>query len=214
MECIYCRIDKDFSEFYYRNDIGKYRASCKVCEKIRVNKYRLQNVDIIKEKKKQYWIKHKDKLNQINKEKSAIYRQNNIEKVRDSAKNWAKNNRDKQRNYINNRYKNDVKFNLNIKLRRRLFMSLKRAKASKKNYTIKLLGCDLLFFKSYIESKFTNNMTWEDVLNGKIHIDHIIPCSYFNLEDEKEQEKCFNYSNLQPLWALDNLIKSNKLLCI
>jgi hypothetical protein len=214
MICIICKIDKDFSEFYYRNDSGKYRASCKCCEKKRVNKYRLENIDIIKEKKKQYWIDNKNKLNTINKEKSAIYRKNNIEKVRISAKKWAKDNRNKQRDYTNNRYKNDIKFNLNIKLRRRLFMSLKRAKASKKNYTIKLLGCDLLFFKSYIESKFIDNMTWNDVLNGKIHIDHIIPCSYFNLEDEKEQEKCFNYKNLQPLWALDNLIKSNKILCI
>lgn len=213
MKCINCKIDKDFSEFYYRNDSGKHRASCKDCEKNRVNNYRLKNFDIIKDKKKQYWVKYKNELNIINKEKSAIYRKNNIEKVRESAKKWAKENRDKQREYANYRYKNDVKFNLTIKLRRRLFMSLKRAKASKKNYTIKLLGCDLLFFKSYIESKFTDNMSWEDVLNGKIHIDHIIPCSYFNLENKEEQERCFNYSNLQPLWALDNLIKSNKVLC-
>lgn len=214
MECIVCKIDKDFSEFYYRSDSGKYRASCKACEKTRVNNYRLKNIDIIKQKKKEYWAENKDKLNPINKEKSAIYRKNNIEKVRNSAKFWAKNNRDKQKNYRNNRYKNDIKFNLTIKLRRRLFMSLKRAKASKKNYTIKLLGCDLVYFKSYIESKFIDNMTWDDILSGKIHIDHIIPCSSFNLEDEKEQEKCFNYTNLQPLWALDNMIKSNKILCI
>ena len=214
MKCINCKIDKDFSEFYYRNDSGKYRASCKVCEKNRVNKYRLEKIDIIKEKKKEYWNENKEKLNEINKVKSANYRQNNIEKVRESAKKWAKENRHKQREYTNYRYKNDIKYNLNIKLRRRLFMSLKRAKASKKNYTIKLLGCDLLFFKSYIESKFTDNMSWENILNGKIHIDHIIPCSSFNLEKKEEQEKCFNYSNLQPLWALDNLIKSNKILCI
>lgn len=214
MKCIKCKIDKDFCEFYYRNDIGKYRNSCKDCEKERVNKYRLDNIDIIKIKKKEYWNKNKSKLNEINRLKSAIYRKNNIEKVRLSAKKWAKNNRYKQKEYIKIRYKNDIKFNLIKKLRRRMFMSIKRAKASKKNYTIKLLGCDLLFFKKYIESKFSGDMNWENVLNGKIHIDHIIPCSSFNLEDKDEQSKCFHYTNLQPLWALDNLVKSNKVLCI
>ena len=52
-------------------------------------------------------------------------------------------------------------------------------------------------------------MSWSN--RGEWHIDHIIPCSSFNLLDEKEQEKCFHYTNLQPLWAAENLSKSNKI---
>ena len=54
-------------------------------------------------------------------------------------------------------------------------------------------------------------MTWDKFLNGEIHIDHKIPCSYFDLSNYEEQKKCFNYKNLQPLWAIDNIIKSNKI---
>ena len=64
------------------------------------------------------------------------------------------------------------------------------------------------FLQCYLEGKFTEGMTWEN--HGKWHIDHIKPCCSFNLEDEEEQKKCFHYTNLQPLWATDNLVKSGK----
>ena len=54
-------------------------------------------------------------------------------------------------------------------------------------------------------------MTWENFMKGEIHIDHIRPCSSFNLSDTEEQRKCFNYKNLQPLWAVDNLRKADKI---
>jgi len=47
---------------------------------------------------------------------------------------------------------------------------------------------------------------------GKWHIDHIIPCARFDLRKPNEQKKCFNYKNLQPLWAFDNLSKNDKIL--
>ena len=53
----------------------------------------------------------------------------------------------------------------------------------------------------------TVDMKWEDVMNGKIHIDHIKPCSSFDLSKPEEQKKCFHFTNLQPLWARDNLVK-------
>ena len=51
-------------------------------------------------------------------------------------------------------------------------------------------------------------MTWKNY--GEWHIDHIKPCSKFNLTDEEEQKKCFNYKNLQPLWASENTSKGAK----
>lgn len=51
-------------------------------------------------------------------------------------------------------------------------------------------------------------MSWENY--GEWHIDHIKPCSSFDLSDPKQQKECFNYTNLQPLWAIDNLKKSYK----
>ena len=60
----------------------------------------------------------------------------------------------------------------------------------------------------HLQSKFKPGMSFSNY--GKWHIDHIIPCSRFDLNKEEEQYKCFNYKNLQPLWAEENKIKSNK----
>ena len=63
----------------------------------------------------------------------------------------------------------------------------------------------------YIESKFKEGMTWENY--GTWHLDHIYPCSKFDLTKEEEQRICFHYSNLQPLWASQNMSKSNEIIC-
>jgi hypothetical protein len=71
-----------------------------------------------------------------------------------------------------------------------------------------LLGCTLEFLKGYLEAQFVEGMTWDNY--GEWHIDHIIPCADFDLSNPVAQETCFHYSNLQPLWAEDNLKKGNK----
>lgn len=114
------------------------------------------------------------------------------------------------------KYKNDPLYNLQIKLRKRIWMALKKRRLSKKgsDTTIKLLGCSYQEFKQYIESKFIENMSWEKVLSGEIHIDHIKPVSSFNLFDEQQLKQCFHYTNLQPLWGTDNLSKSCKIIFV
>lgn len=72
---------------------------------------------------------------------------------------------------------------------------------------IKDLGCSILELKIWIESKFEPGMTWEN--HGMWHLDHIRPLSKFNLMDREEFLKACNYTNLQPLWAKDNIRKSN-----
>lgn len=80
---------------------------------------------------------------------------------------------------------------------------------------MKLVGCSLEQLKKHLQSKFTKGMTWENYGTGwhgkgmkEWHIDHIRPCASFDLSKASEQKKCFNYSNLQPLWAKDNLSKN------
>lgn len=77
-----------------------------------------------------------------------------------------------------------------------------------------LLGCTIKFYIEYIESKFTNGMTWNNYGNkeNQWNIDHIIPISKFDLTDIDEQKKAFNYKNTQPLWAKDNFKKGNNIL--
>lgn len=104
------------------------------------------------------------------------------------------------------------RYSLRNRLSGRIRMALKRHLIKKSDRTCDLLGCSLDFFFKYFESKFTGEMSWAEFRRGQIHIDHIVPCSSFNLGDKVEQFKCFNYTNLQPLWAIDNLKKSDSLL--
>lgn len=83
-------------------------------------------------------------------------------------------------------------------------------KNNSKNSSITiLLGCSILEFKQHIEKQFVRGMDWNNY--GKWHIDHIKPCDSFDLSLESEQKICFHYSNLQPLWAKDNLSKGRKI---
>ena len=111
--------------------------------------------------------------------------------------------------YERNRKKIDPEFKLIKTLRSRLNSAIKVKNASKFDNTLNLTGCSLTFLKGYLEAKFVPGMTWDN--HGKWHIDHIKPCCSFNMLDEEEQKKCFHYTNLQPLWAVNNLSKSGKL---
>ena len=99
-------------------------------------------------------------------------------------------------------------FKLLHRIRSRLLKAVKAARCNKSNGTLKLLGFIPADLKIYLEEQFTEGMTWDN--QGKWHVDHIKPCAAFNLADPEEQKKCFHYTNLQPLWAIDNLKKGVK----
>jgi hypothetical protein len=82
----------------------------------------------------------------------------------------------------------------------------------KTDSSIKLLGCNVEEYKIYLESKFTEGMTWDNYGLEGWHIDHILPCASFDLTDPEQQKICFNFSNTQPLWAFQNLAKGDIIL--
>ncbi len=95
-------------------------------------------------------------------------------------------------------------------LRDRIRCAMKRSITKKSEKTMDLIGCSISFLMNYLEEKFQEGMTWDN--QGKWHIDHIVPCASFNLSNPEEQKVCFHYTNLQPLWALDNMRKGSKIL--
>lgn len=140
------------------------------------------------------------------------YRIKNHSKVRISelkCKTKRKEN-GKERAYLKLRYMNNIQYNMAYKLRKRLRSGIRKMFKLNKISMVGNLGCSLEELKKYLESKFTKDMSWKDLLEGKIHIDHIKPLSKFDLTKEEEQRKAIHYSNLQPLWAKDNLSKGNK----
>lgn len=74
-------------------------------------------------------------------------------------------------------------------------------------HTEELLGCSFETLRDYLETKFLPGMTWDNHGQFGWHIDHIKPCSAFDLTDPEQQKQCFHYTNLQPLWWRDNLSK-------
>ena len=105
------------------------------------------------------------------------------------------------------RYYSDTNFRLVNVLRARVRIAIK--KGCKSAQTMELLGCSIEEVKSHLESQFTEGMTWDN--HGEWHIDHIIPCASFDLTDPEQQKKCFHYTNLQPLWASENISKGARL---
>jgi hypothetical protein len=111
--------------------------------------------------------------------------------------------------YEKKRKANDPEFKLIKILRSRIGNVLRKIKNAKKcDHTMELTGCSLNFLKKHIEDQFTDGMTWEN--HGIWHLDHIRPCSSFDLTKDEEQRECFHYKNLQPLWGPDNLAKGSK----
>lgn len=109
----------------------------------------------------------------------------------------------KSRIYRKEREKLDPSFKIASRTRARIYKAVKRG--YKNSRTTELIGCSFEELKTYIESKFVEGMSWENY--GKWEIDHIIPCASFDLTSTEQQKKCFNYSNLHPLWSIDNKMK-------
>ena len=112
-----------------------------------------------------------------------------------------KNDYDKQRKA------DDPVYKLSKNLRTRLSNAFRDAGYTKKSKTAKLLGCEWEKLKLHTEQQFTNGMTWENY--GEWHIDHVKPLA--SATNEEEMIKLSHYKNLQPLWAEDNLRKSDKM---
>lgn len=173
------------------------------------NTYLAKNPETRKESVKNYNQSHKSEK----KISGVIYYEKNKEKILKDGKEYRKNNKDKCREWHrlnkNKLYKNDANFRLRLLITTRMNKLVRGYR--KAAGTIELLGMTIKDFRVYFKSKFTEGMTWDKFLSGEIHIDHIIPCATFNLVREVDQQTCFHYTNLQPLWASDNLKKFTKL---
>lgn len=142
--------------------------------------------------KKRFYETHPDKKE----------RRNAIERERGKVK------KKEIRARVRERIKRDPQFRLRLAIRARITRALKFFGAPKSARTADLIGCDMPFLRKHIESQFKPGMTWNN--HGEWHLDHKRPCASFNLLDLAQQQECFHWSNLQPLWKLDNMRKGAK----
>ena len=187
--CTKCKIEKETTYFGLDNkQKDKLNMHCFDCRKA----YRKEN----KEKITAYRKSRLHLTRIVKAEYDLIYRQENKEKIAGYKKKWENENKD------------NIIYKIKRNLRRRIHHAIKNN--YKSDHTMTLLGCSVEEFLKYMESKFLPGMTWDNygLGEGKWHVDHIRPCCDFDLSIPEEQQKCFHYSNMQPLWEKDNLKKS------
>jgi hypothetical protein len=105
----------------------------------------------------------------------------------------------------------DPNFKLKYALRSNLHSHIRRIEGGvKSERTLSYVGCSLNFLRSWFEFQFDQNMSWDN--HGSYwHIDHIKPCSSFDLTDNDMLHECYSWSNLRPVHSLENLSKGSKL---
>lgn len=151
--------------------------------------------------------KWRDNNKKVRKASVAKYEAKNKEKRKEYLKNYRRINRTKLAAYKLKRKQESVQYKIGCYLRTRIYQALQRNRSGS---AIKDLGCTLPELKLYLESKWKPGMTWENHSPKGWHIDHIIPLSSFDLTSREQFLKACHYSNLQPLWADDNLSKGSK----
>ena len=197
--CKVCGIEKPLTEFSKKTGMKDgHLNQCKSCEKEINNKWYQENL----EKKKDYRKENAEKIKHYLKE----YRKNNSQTIKEYHKEYYQDNSEKVKHrvkkYKRNRYKTDTLFRLSCNVRGMVHRAIKNKR------TEEIIGCSFQELKLHLEKQFTEGMSWENY--GEWHIDHKKPLSWFDITDPDEVDKANHYSNLQPLWAEENLIKGNR----
>ena len=194
---VYCRECKktEAKKEYEKNKIRilkyqkEYYSQNQLNINMRVKKEYLKNRESILEYQKTYYLK-------------------NIEEKLEYSKEYRKNNKENRNRYETNRKKIDPVYKIKHLVRSRIYKFLILKKITKNNTTFELVGCSPQELKIHLEQKFIDGMSWNN--QGEWHIDHIIPLS--SAQTEEELYKLCHFTNLQPMWALDNIKKGSKIL--
>lgn len=178
---------------------------CKYCEqKLPIDCFR-HNRCKCKKCEKEYGQKYRQ--SDIGKQKAKEWSKNNRDKHKKLQSEWVKNNRQYLNDKFNFRWKNDFKFKIKKSCQKHLINNLK----NKQKSTMKYFSCDIDLFIKWLEYCFTYEMNIQN--HGTYwHLDHVIPVSFFDLNDPDELYLCFHYLNYMPITANDNLSKNNKII--
>jgi len=233
--CNKCKEEKGICEFGSDNrSKDKLLNICKNCDRVKSKEYREKNREKYLLSQKKFYEKNKERQSTYSKEyynkkreeiidRNKKYYYNNIDKYKITKKEWREKNKEKvlkkskeygKKNrkllteYEKKKRNDDSLFRTIRYVRNRINQYLKSKNYKKNSKSFDLVGCSPEFLKEHIESQFIEGMSW-DLMGKEIHIDHKIPLSFG--KNENEVKKLCHYTNLQPLWAKDNLTKSDKI---
>jgi hypothetical protein len=216
--CKKCELEKNLDEMIKsKKSKGGYANLCKDCNRLKSKKYREDNKDYHDKYIKEYYnrteVKEKSRLHNIK------YREDNKEKLKKLKNKWREKNKEKlkkqKKEYRRMKKETDPMYRLHQIISSIIRKSFNYNGYKKKSRTYEIIGISFEEFKSYLESKFEDWMTWENrgLYNGTLNygwdIDHIIPLS--TSESEEDVIRLNHYTNLQPLCSKVNRdIKKDK----
>lgn len=137
------------------------------------------------------------------KEYMGQYAKDKFDTISKYKKEWSEQNREK----LNRQQIKRLQTSPNAKLAHAIRTRLNRAIKTPRR-TTQLLGCSIAELKSYLEAQFEPGMTWDN--HGEWHIDHIVGLTNWDLTDPEQLSKACHYTNLRPLWAVDNLRREKR----
>jgi hypothetical protein len=222
--CSCCHTSKDIS-FFHKDNKGKAgrSARCKECAKKKSNEWYANNKERASARSKEY-----DKTHSIQKVKNAVEWANKNPQRRFAIhRKWYDKNKEQKKISDKIRYelnkphimelaklnmrkrRLDPKFKLSSSMSRGINASLHYGKQGR--HWESLVGYTIHQLKKHIEKQFKDGISWENY--GKWHIDHKIPIAAFNFQtpEDIDFKRCWALSNLQPMWALENIIKGHRL---
>lgn len=193
--CSTCGIEKLESEFSPDGKhSGKLRNSCKTCNCAATKRAYAKNPERVKSRSRRRHADHREDDN-----KKALVRYYNNREA-NIARHVA---------YKKRRYAEESGYRIGVGLSNRINKVLRGVGGVKSARTLELLGCPVVWLEAHLESLFQSGMTWENY-GPMWHVDHIKPCAAFDLTDPEQQKICFHWTNLQPLFAIENLQKGDK----
>jgi hypothetical protein len=177
--------------------VEKQKKVCKRCGKVKL----IENFYLSKRNSRCIWCKD------CSKDFYKKYYQKNRRRILKRTNEYKRKNKNKTAIRLKQKYKNCLEFRIKNNLQHRIHLAL--IKNIKLSHTTELIGCFIPELRRHIERQFKIGMTWDNYNRNGWHIDHIRPCASFDLSKLEEQKKCFHFTNLQPLWAGENLKKGS-----
>lgn len=211
--CKECGKVKEIAEFYKSETcIGGYKVICKVCCRVKNNKYKREQYKNNKQKfidsVKKYYLENREKKREYNRE----YGIRNRQKISVQKKEYSKNNRERINNYTREYYKKRMRIDAGYKVKNNIRRAILRCLRKEKNHSkwMDILGYNTKQLMDHLQGDFKDGMSWDNY--GEWHIDHIKPLVSFRIKGKRDPKlkEAWALGNLQPLWAEENLIKGSK----
>lgn len=199
--CKFCGCEHPLTaEFWYRLE-GSPR--CKKQVQAKTAKHHAENQEKHREQMKAWRTNNAEAHSENNRK----WREQNAERHRSNARAWYMAHKEqvaqRRKHYDANRERLDPEYKIGRRLRSRLYHAI--TGKNKHVSAVDDMGCSLEVLMQWLESQFTTGMSWDNY--GAWHIDHVRPLASFDLTDPTQQQQAVHYTNLQPLWAEDNLSK-------